>query len=280
MLRIHLRHFIVMLSIPAIIFAVAFSGAAGPSDSTSPSLGDTTFQAKLRGPVDPSKEVEVPAPLGQVVADIHVEEMQLVKAGDVLVQMDDELQRSEVAVKEIEVRYSQAKFAEAEQIWKDTSDAFAQGAAKEFETRRRKLEMDTAKMGVSVAQEQLNAAKVQLSQYRIKAPFDGEIVRIKAEKGARLNQGDVALTMVTRNPLEAKLDLPVALMQELEVGREYLFTAGEPVNGRLVGKLKTLDKNINFASRTFRCVFTIQNPDLKLPSGFEVRLVWPQPAAN
>jgi len=143
--------------------------------------------------------------------------------------------------------------------------------------RRNKLLMDTRRMAVGVAQEQLNAERVKLQHYQIKAPFDGEILRIDAEKGARLSQGDVALTMVSRDPLEAKLDLPVALMNELRVGQEYLFSAGEPVNGQLRGKLKTLDRNINFASRTFRCVFTITNPDLRLPSGFEVRLIWPQP---
>lgn len=285
MTRSHIRRNVRRMSILAIIFCAApiglipLSRAADPQPGGALSIspGDTSFWAKLRGPVDPSREVELPAPLGEIVADVLVEEMQFVRAGDVLVQMDDSLQRSAVSVKEIEVKYAQAQFDEAEQIWKDTSDVATRGSAQEFEVRRRKLEMDTRRMGVGVAQEQLNAEQVKLDHYQIKAPFDGEILRIDAEKGARLSQGDVALTMVSRDPLEAKLDLPVALMNELEVGRDYVFTAGEPVNGQISGKLKTLDRNINFASRTFRCVFTIENPALKLPSGFEVRLTWPQP---
>ena len=280
MLSSHTRRWMSLLSILSIIFCLGslfpLWGAGGPQ-SPSISAADAAFWAKLRGPVDPSKEVELTAPLGEIVADILVEEMQPVKAGQVLIQMDDELQRSQVAVKEIEVKYSDAQFAEAEQTWKYTVEVFEKKAGSEAEVRRNKLLMDTRRMAVGVAQEQLNAERVKLQHYQIKAPFDGEILRIDAEKGARLSQGDVALTMVSRDPLEAKLDLPVALMNELRVGQEYLFSAGEPVNGQLRGKLKTLDRNINFASRTFRCVFTITNPDLRLPSGFEVRLIWPQP---
>jgi membrane fusion protein, multidrug efflux system len=276
MLSSHSRRRILVLSILALAVGLCWPLAGADRDRTL-SIGDAAFQSALYGPVHPSKEVQLTAPLGAIVAGVQVEETQLVKADELLVQMDDAIPRSQVAVRDIEVRYAQAQYDEAETTYFFTKKLYEDGAGGEGEARRAELAMVSRRMAVGVAEEQHNAARVELSQYRIKAPFDGEIGLIKAEKGARLNAGDVALTIVSRDPLEAHLDLPVVLMDKLEVGKAYAFEAFEPVGDRVLAKLKTLDRNINYATKTFRCVFTIENPGLKLPSGFEVKLLWPQP---
>ncbi|MHC4107327.1 MAG: hypothetical protein ACYSTY_04490, partial [Planctomycetota bacterium] len=75
---------------------------------------------------------------------------------------------------------------------------------------------------------------------------------------------------------EAQLNLPIELFGSLKVGERYMLVADDPVNDELAWRLKTVNPIIDTASRTFRCVFSLDNPGAALPAGFTVRLNWPQ----
>ena len=55
--------------------------------------------------------------------------------------------------------------------------------------------------------------------------------------------------------------------------------AGPPANGEVTAVLDTIDPVIDPASQTFRCVFTIDNREARMPAGFTVSMEWKdQPA--
>ena len=95
------------------------------------------------------------------------------------------------------------------------------------------------------------------------------------ESGALLTSQDPILVLVDHDTLEARVDLPAELYGELELGRTYTLIAEAPVNTELPGTLLGIEPVIDTASRTFRCVFEISNPEAKLPAGFTVFLAWP-----
>ena len=60
--------------------------------------------------------------------------------------------------------------------------------------------------------------------------------------------------------------------RRIAAGEPVGLLAGVPVSGRIEGQLKYAAPVVDAATQTFRCVFTINNQDLRLPAGFSVRL--------
>ena len=261
---------------------------------------ESTTNGEYRGLVYPSKQVELTAPLPGVLKAVHVEEGQNVKADEVLAQMDDALQKIAVAMarmqagSDTEVRSAKLELDEAEIKLERIEGIAAKGAAQEWEVRQMRVRRDLAKVKHENAIEQRELAKIKLeaelerlAQYQLEAPFDGQIsrkiegVQFAVEPGAWLTERDKVMVLRAFDPLEARLFLPTSLFGELEVGSEYRLKADldgdeETPETDLSATLKIADKNWDPASGTFRCVFTIANPDAKLPSGFTVILPWPQ----
>jgi HlyD family secretion protein len=245
------------------------------------------------------------APFDGVLAEVRVEEGDVVQAGQVLAKMDDELQTLQVelakmrADTEAEIRAANAAYGLAIVQHKRVTQMAENDASTAFELERAKAELDQASAQLDRANESKLEATVtlklrqeELERYELKAPFDGEVIRVMAEAGAVLTRENEILAIASRNPLEATICLPSSLWGRLELGREYnligriggddsLASAapGATDGSRqfaLKGKLKYINPIIEYASRQYACVFTIENPGAELPAGFDVELVWPQ----
>ncbi len=255
-----------------VIGLAAFAAAwAAQSDSVDPN------DERLRGLVRPSKSVELTAPTDGIVFSIDVEESDRLKEGQALAHIDDELQKNYVEQARHDIERKTLLKGEAEVRYEKIVGLHKDKAAADWEVRQHKLQLDGAIVDIKIAEEKLRFEQVRLARYEVMAPFDGEVVRINSEKGARVSQGEKMILFIARDPLEAHMFLPAQLIGKVQLGKVYSFLAEEPIRQPLKGKLKTIEPQIDNASGTFRCVFTIENPDLKFPAGFTARLVWPQP---
>jgi len=275
-------------TIAAVAFVVAINAATSAQSQSGASLSEfdqplkpiAPSDERLTGLIVPSKQVQLMAPLQGIIKEINVEENEAVKKDQVLGKIDDEIQKVTVEAAKLEIDRNRALLAEAELQVEQIERLAAKGATTDTEVRQRKLQRDGAAIDLKRSEAALDLEKLRLDLYQLKAPFDGRVLRIVAEAGAKMQADDVVLAMVALDPLEAHMYLPVQLYGELKVGQEYHFVGGPPVSKPLVGKLKTIEPQIEPASQTFRCVFTIDNPDTTLPAGFTVRFAWPQPTAE
>jgi RND family efflux transporter MFP subunit len=244
-----------------------------------------------QGIAKPSREVVLTAPVQAVLGAVTVEEDAPVISGQAVAKMDEALQLVSVlaarlkAESETEILSKTLALKEAQITYERSKDALAAAAASDWEVRKAELQRDQAAAEVKAAEENHRIAQVELqleeerlTRYTLTAPFDGRVFRIEVDPGATLSPGDKILTLRKLDPLEAQVYLPVRLYGKMKVGQSYQLDAGEPVSKPLTATLKTIDRDIDTASRTFRCVFTITNPDSQLPSGFMVRLQEPEQA--
>ena len=79
--------------------------------------------------------------------------------------------------------------------------------------------------------------------------------------------------MVSLHPLRARIQLPIELYGRLRVGETYRLEPDFVISReKIPARLISLDPVIDSASRTFRCLFEIDNPEETLPAGFVVFL--------
>lgn len=257
------------------------------AQSDLPTLGpvEMTYQ----GVAAPIKQIMVKAPLDGIVAKVLVEEGQKVEAGQLLIHLDDALQALAVegarlrAIDESELTQAKLALEDAQLKYDQAQELYGKGAMSTFELQQARLRRDVAQAQIGAAESNRKLAQANLSleqeklkRYQLTAAFAGRILVLNTEEGSNITQEDQLLLLVALDKLEAKLHLPISIFGQLEVGKQYRLEAEEPVNREVTATLVNVDRVIDSASRTFRCTFTIDNADEKLPAGFMARLVWPQ----
>jgi RND family efflux transporter MFP subunit len=270
----------------ALLVGLVFAAAAmavGARGDASPAT-----EVKLsehEGLVSPSKTVKINSPLEVRLEEVPVEEGDRVEAGALIARLNDRVPTRQVAVAKKQanqaarIAKAKASLKQARLKVKRLEKAYSSDAASEWELSKARVQREQAEASLRVARHQQASAEAELAlqearldRYRIQAPFTGWIDRVRLSEGATLNTRTPILTLLKLNPLEAELQLPVALYGHLERGKVYRLRAGEPVNRIIEGRLTFISRSIDPGSRTFRVVFTIENPNAELPAGFPVHL--------
>ena len=271
----------------AVSLAAAVIGLAlgsGVSVTTAADAGAPDAEG-FDGLVKPARRVVLHAPGEERVADLAVREGDRVATGQMLVQMDDAVQQALVeraalqALDETPVKFAELGLEEAGLRLDQVTRAFEGEAANELEVISARVAKDQAQVRLDAAREELKRAQVELelekrrlARYRIEAPFDAVVVDVVSDEGARLTREEPILELASLDPLEAEVHLPAEAYGRLAIGESYTLQASPPVDAALAATLDRVVPTIDPGSRTFKAVFVIENPAMRLPSGFSVLL--------
>ena len=266
-----------------------FSSSAPAEVEAAPVSSPPPPLEAARGTVRPSKQVTLLSRLDGVVQSVEVEEGETVALGQLLLRLDDAVQAARVAAARAaadstaDVRSGTLDVQEKNAVLARTESAAKANAATDWELRVARHAVAQARAKLQAAEERhaldverLHQEEALADQYRLLAPFAGRVTRVEAKAGATVTKDTKLVTVVALEELEAVLFLPVAWFSALEAGKTYTLAADAPVNGPLEAKLDAIEPIIDPGSNTVRCVFTIQNPEARLPAGFAVSLAPPR----
>ncbi len=239
----------------------------------------------IPGIARPSKQVTMASPMEGMLMAMHVVEGQRVKANDVLATIDNHVAQAAVelaraaADRSATLQHAREELKLNESILKRLHELRSANGGSEFELLEACTRVEQSRANVAGEQERQRQSKCQLElelarleSHNIRAPFDGQVVRIYAHPGTTLTRDDDMLTLIRLEELEVDLHISLAYYDQLDVGRSYALIAGPPISTRIEGQLAFVAPTIDSATRTFRTVFTIHNNERKLPAGFAVQL--------
>ncbi len=214
-------------------WSCAQESAAKNLPSGSPTADIVIEQAKIKC----VHKLTIAAQTDGLIKEMLVEEGAIVKKGDVLLTIDDRLPMAElnVAKKELEaariqadqqahIQYAQKAAELAEYEYSELKKLFEQKrAVSYFETRKKLLEFERAsaseevaqvdhakdQASAAIAQEKLDAAKVQLDLRKVVAPFDGVIVERMRSQGEWLKAGEPALKLFHMDEMKVEGRVPI-----------------------------------------------------------------------
>jgi len=277
----HRRSLTILLPVALACFALLFTYVASHAQ-------DQPEVELHEGLVQPSRNVLLRAPVDGRVAKLDISEGHRVSEGDLLLEMDGQVQEAVVeraklrAEDQSPVLFAELALNEANLRLTEIERAFAGEAANELEVLSARVARDQAKVRVDAAKESLAQAQVELileqrrlREHKVYAPFDGVVVEVQSDIGASLTREEPIIELVNLDSLEAEVFLPDRLFGQLTLGQTYQLRAGHPVDSVLEAKLDRIIPLIDPGSRTFRVVLTIPNPESKLPSGFTVMMELP-----
>lgn len=238
--------------------------------------------------VEPSRTAEIRAPSPGLISRIRATRGEMVKAGQVLVELDAGLEQAAAdaarqrATMEGAERVAAARLEYAKLKAQRQQELAAQNFSSQNDRDAAVAELRVASAEFVEAQENRRLADLEhrrflesVRQRTLKAPFDAVVVERLAQPG------EVALTTDSARPLLKLADIatlhvealfPAALWPRVKVGQSMQVRFEGAVGGTHVATLSVVDRVLDPASLTFGARLVIPNPQLKLPAGVRCKV--------
>ncbi len=239
----------------------------------------------LQGIVRPVEVAELHFTQAGQVSLIHAAEGSPVRHRDPILSIENrraliDYKSSKLEAERIaDLRIAELTVQQKKTEWEMVEQAFSRNAVNPLEREFKKLQYDQAIASLALKKEDqakallaMEAAEAELDRYTLKAPFDGMVVQVRAKVGKSISIGDPIVTVANLGRLEVEMHLPISYFGSIDQGGRAVLLAQAPVNRPLEATATFVSSVIDPTSSTFRAIFTIDNSEGTLPSGFCVEL--------
>ncbi|MDF2447317.1 MAG: efflux transporter, family, subunit [Moraxellaceae bacterium] len=230
------------------------------------------------GRVQASETVTLRARVDGQVAQVLMKEGGRVRAGDVLLRLDDAEFRSRLAQAEATLARDEAQLANARTELSRYEALKEKNFVSDDMLRTSRTNVASLAAAVKGAKAALDNARVQLSHTTIRAPFDGRVGARVVSPGTAVRVGDTVLAVINRvHPVQVAFAVPerhLGHLQPLREGRSLpvIITADSDRALRAEGQASFIDNAVDMASGTIQVKATLPNRDDRLTPGAFVRV--------
>ncbi|MHC4203032.1 MAG: efflux RND transporter periplasmic adaptor subunit [Planctomycetota bacterium] len=244
------------------------------------------FETTVAAITAPSADVTLSFVQPGRIAEVNIKEGQPVKAGQVLVQQDDAVERANLAQLEaasentLNIQAGEASLAQKQVDLKKLEKAAALNAATALEVEHAKLDVKVADLSVKLAvfeheqaQRKFDEAKIQIDNMSLKSPIDGITEKLEVETGESVNALEDVVRIVQINPLWIETPVPLEKAGDLRYGDKTRVIFPGPEETSLEGTIVFIGAVADAASRTLRVRIQVPNRSLR-PAGEHVRIVF------
>ncbi|MCU6615004.1 efflux RND transporter periplasmic adaptor subunit [Achromobacter mucicolens] len=205
------------------------------------------------GSLEATRQVMVAAEVDGRVAQILFTPGEAVKAGQLLVQLNDAPEQGELARLQAQARNARALLDRTRRL------VPLQAATRE--------QLDQAMADHEQAAADVRRVQALIDQKRIKAPFDGVLGVRRVNLGQFARAGDPLVSLTDASSLYANLTLPEQALGVLRVGQPVAVTVDAHAGREFPGKVTTVEPQVDPGTRTVRVQALLANPDGALSAG-------------
>ncbi|MCA0393093.1 MAG: efflux RND transporter periplasmic adaptor subunit [Proteobacteria bacterium] len=190
--------------------------------------------------LEPRAESQVVAKTSGVALQVLVEEGQHVKAGQVLVRLDADRARLQVAQSAAQLRKLEANYARARQL--------------EAQQMVSANDLDQLRFDLENARAVNRLADLELSYTQVTAPISGVIASRSIKPGNFVQINSPIFRIVDAGRLEATLNVPEREVAKLKPGQVVELTADALPGKRFTGEVDRVSPVVDTGTGTFRVV--------------------------
>ena len=212
-----------------------------------------TPQIEAIGTLYASQGVDVAAPIAGVVQALAFKANEVVEQGELLVQIDDAVERADLIAAQAAVERDRAALERARTLSKS-------GVSSE-------ATLETTEMTLAASESTLAKLQATIDLKAIEAPFAGMVGIPRVDVGQYVQPGTVIATLQQLGTMRVDFTVPEQRLAELEIGQPAAFgLTGEkfPYEGRIVG----IDPKIDPQTRLVSVRAEVENPGDLRPGQF------------
>lgn len=195
-------------------------------------------------------ESSVASKLLAKVVEVNAQAGQEVKAGQVLVRLDDEDLRAQLRQAEAVVAAAEATRNQAQTEFERVQRLFERSNASKTEFDQADTALKTANAEMARAQQAREQAQTILEYATIRSPLDGKIVDKRIEVGDTAQPGQVLLTLYDPTRMQLVASVRESLTQRLQVG-QMIGVQVDALAKTCEGRISEIVPEAQAASRTF-----------------------------
>jgi membrane fusion protein (multidrug efflux system) len=235
-------------------------------EAVTASVRDVEVILDAVGIAEASEEAEIRPQVDATVAEILYQEGLAVRAGDMLVRLDDakpaaklELQRASLDSAKASLRLADQRLRRGRQLI--SGDLISKEAFEELES-----EQLAAAAAVREGDAEVTLAARELDDYHIRAPFDGTVGRRLVDVGNYVQRGDALVVLMKTDPVEIEFQIPDQYGSQLETGMAVRVTpaASETV---IEATLSFINPRVDPSTRMLDLKATAGNTESALRDG-------------
>jgi len=274
----------------ALLLGLAVYGAMSLTSSSGPEYipatvtrGDIEDSVTALGNLQPRDYVDVGAQATGQLKKLYVNIGDNVKQGDLLAEIDPQVQTAKVQVdqgnvanlnaqlsdKQAQLALANANLARQKRLM--AADATSKA---DYDSARQAMQSAAAQVNalraqVSASQSQLNGDSVTLGYTKIYAPMSGTVVSVSIKQGSTINsvqQAPTILRIADQSVMTVWTQVSEADVPKLKVGMPaYFTTLGNP-GQRWTGKLQQIQPTPTVVNNVvlYTATFDVANPDQQL----------------
>ncbi|HVW56643.1 MAG TPA: efflux RND transporter periplasmic adaptor subunit [Rhizobiaceae bacterium] len=221
-----------------------------------------TPEIEAIGTVSASQGVNLSVEVAGVVKDILFSSNERVKAGQLLLQLDDEVQKADLAAEKAQAALDQQNLQRAVELQKRQVGP--------------ESNVQQTQAAATASAAQVKKLQAVLDQKLLKAPFAGTIGIPQINPGQYLAPGDVVATLQNLDTMRADFTVPEQQLADLKMGQKVRLGLTD-ANLKFHGKITGIDPKVDSATRlvSVRALIANQNGELTPGQFAQVRVELP-----
>lgn len=234
----------------------AFAAAGPPPEAVATDLSRAmTWKGSLTtvGSIAAAQGVAISADAAGLVTRIHFDSGDVVKRGQVLVELDSRLERAQLATAE-------ARQKLAEQTAQRTRKLFESGGLS-----RSQLDADESQL--QTAEAEVRAVKAQLERKIVRAAFDGRLGIRAVNLGQYVGPGTMLTTLESLDSVYVDFALPQQTLPYVKPGLPVRVELDGDEMIAVEGSIEALDPAVDATTRNFVVRASVPNLEQKLRPG-------------
>ncbi|MDH6354448.1 HlyD family secretion protein [Dysgonomonas sp. PH5-45] len=235
--------------------------------------GDISMSVTATGTVEPITLVEVGTQVSGVISKIYVDYNSVVKAGQVLAELDTRLLTSELETANANLSSKEVEYQNQLKNYNRQKELWEKQAISKADWENAEMTYKTAKLAVTSSQAAVLKARTNLGYATITSTIDGVVISRAVEEGQTVAASFSTPTLFTIANDLTKMRV-IANVDEADIGnvaegQRVSFTVDAYPNDEFAGTVVQVRLEATTTSNvvTYEVVIDAPNPDLKLKPG-------------
>jgi membrane fusion protein, multidrug efflux system len=221
--------------------------------------GSATDDLWSVGSLRSDESVQISTEVAGRIAEVLFKEGEEVKAGQVLIKLDDALASAEVADVKSRQTLAQSNFDRAQTLSRSGSG-----------TERA---LDEATSALETARAALQLSETRLAKLSITAPFPGRVGLRTLSVGAYIIPGTPIVNLEKIDQLKLDFRVPETVLTQVSSDQDVEATVDAYPGRKFVGKVYAIDPQVDVNGRSLRIRARLDNADLALRPGLFARVI-------
>lgn len=218
-----------------------------------------TWQPALNsiGTVNANQGVDLTVEAPGILREVGFAPNTQVEAGQLLIRLDDVVQRADLEAARTQLELEQANLARQQEL---QSRGVATSAT-----------LEATQAAFRAAEAQVARAEAVVEQRRVTAPFAGTIGLLRVDLGQYVQPGTIIATLQDLDKMRVDFSLPEQNLPDLFIGQTLHLRSDEAAQS-FDGQISGIDPRVDPSSRLVAVRGTVEQPDAALTPGQFVRL--------